>query len=88
MQRSLFEGADIVSATGRPAPDGQDTHPIGVSCLSGPSFRRASKAARAAAWQAWEDAGQPWPLPDAMGAVLDHALDACAADPMRAKWRR
>lgn len=51
---------------------------------------KPSKAARAAAWQAWEDAGKPWnPEQDQPpGAVLDHALDACAADPMNAKWRR
>ncbi len=38
---------------------------------------RQSAKARAAAYAAWLDAGQPWPLPPDMGAVLDAALDAC-----------
>ena len=35
-------------------------------------------AARRAAFAAWQEAGEPWPLPEPMGAVLDHALDRCA----------
>ncbi len=47
---------------------------------------RLPKASRALIFQAWLDAGQPWPPTLGLGAVLDHALDACRDKGRGFRW--
>jgi hypothetical protein len=77
---------------------GQTGHtPIGVSGMSGrlgcpvsgqgedPAAAWRRKADRAAAWAAWEAAGEPWPPP---AGLVSAALDRCQTNSSDRRWRR
>ncbi len=87
MQNDLFflPGHDVPPGLSRRDGTGQGSiDPVHVP-VDVPG-RRMSRQARAAAYQAWLDAGQPWPPPPDMGAVLDHALDACRDKGRGFRW--
>ena len=51
-----------------------------------PASAYATKRARRAAWEAWEQAGEPWPPP---AGLVSATLDACRGNGAnRDRWKR
>lgn len=57
-----------------------------VTTCDDPAAPYATKRARRAAWEAWEQAGEPWPPP---AGLVSATLDACRGNGAnRDRWKR